>query len=253
MSSTNGARLLTRVQKQLKKQSKASVPSEDRPVLEHLLLGVCLEDADLPAAETVLERLKTDFHDWNEVRVSSVPELHEATKGLPHREEKALRIKKVLQSLFESTYTFDLEELRRKPLGQAAKRLSKLQGVSPFAIAYTVQVALGGHAIPVDEGVARLMVRLGIADEDANHEEIRSRLERYIPKARGQEFTVVVRQIAAQAASKKKLELVDKLLVEFGLTEAAPKKSSSRSAKKTAKASPAKKSAPKKKTKKTSR
>ena len=253
MSSTNGARLLTRVQLQLKKRSKAGVSHADYSVLEHLLLGVCLEDADLPAAEPVLERLKNEFRDWNEVRVSSVRELELAVKGLPNREEKALRIKRILQSLFESTYGFDLEDLLKKPLGQATKRLNSLEGASSFAVAYTLQAGLGGHAIPVDEGVARLMVRLGIAHEDADYEEIRSRLERYIPKARGQEFTAVVRQVAVKVASKKKPEAVDKLLAEFGLTEEKPKQAASRRTKKTTLASTTKKKTTKKLAKKTSR
>jgi endonuclease-3 len=236
MSATNGARLLTRLQKQLKKQSTVGSPPSDYAVLDHLLFGVCLEDAEFSAADAVLNRLKSGYYDWNEVRVSSIRELELSAKGLPNPEDKAMRIKQVLQSLFETTYGFDLEDLRRKPLGQAVKRLRKLEGTTPFAIAYTVQAALGGHAIPVDEGMARLMIHLGIVGESANHEEIRSRLERYVPKARGQEFTALVRHLAVQAAGRKKPEAVDKLLAEFGLVGGVPKSSARQTIQKTPRA-----------------
>ncbi len=72
--------------------------------------------------------------------------------NLPEPLEAAARLKGVLQSVFESDYSFDLEHLKKQNIGVAVKRLQKLQGATPFNVAYATQTALGGHSIPVDKG-----------------------------------------------------------------------------------------------------
>ena len=65
-------------------------------------------------AEKVFEQLSKHFFDWNEVRVSTVTELAEAMRALPDPQVAGSNIKRVLQGVFESSYSFELESLRSK-------------------------------------------------------------------------------------------------------------------------------------------
>src|SRR3990170_3461988 len=168
MASSNRTAILTKTIKVLKKHYKPSDSKEERSLLEQLLFACCLENSPPDAAETVYKALREQFFDWNEVRVSSIRELAEGMHGLADPEDAARRVKSVLQHVFEGLYSFDLEGLKRQNIGQAVKKLEKYQGATPFGIAYVVQHALGGHAIPVNRGAIQAFCVLGaISDVEA--------------------------------------------------------------------------------------
>src|SRR5262249_44141948 len=104
MANTNRAALINKTYKVLKKHYKP-VPARNCPVLESLLFACCLENAHYDKAEEAYTTLSTSFFDWNEVRVSSVDELAEVIKMLPEPASSANNLKKVLYSVFESTYS----------------------------------------------------------------------------------------------------------------------------------------------------
>lgn len=195
MAVANRAKFFDKLYRLLHKQYEVHVPPE-RPVLEQALFGVCLENATWQAAEAAFARLRERFFDWNEVRVSSPRELAESLDGLSDPLQRARAIKAILQSVFESRYAFDLEGLRRLSLGQAAKELGALDGISPFVVAFVLQAALKGHAIPLDETTIRVVRRLGLAGEQADCEEMRASLERLVSKTRGPAFCSLLRELA---------------------------------------------------------
>ena len=203
MAAPSRAKQLSRLHNTLKRKYRPRLPSDERTVLEYLILGVCLENATLAPAEAALKRLDSEFYDWNEVRVSTVGELQKVLDDLPDTEQKALRIRSVLHDVFETYYQFDLEDLRRKPLGQAQKVLNKLDGADPFVVAFTVQGTLGGHAIPTDDRLHDCLTRLGLAEAQDSPAELASRLERWIPKARGREFCWLLRRLSTELDRRK--------------------------------------------------
>ena len=197
MTTTNRTALLNKIHKVLKKHYKPAGNRHDQPVLDSLLLAACLENSRPATAEAVLEKLKTSFFDWNEVRVSTVKELAEIMHDLADPETAAAHIKGILQSVFESEYSFDLESLKKKNLGDAVKRLQKLDGATPFVVAYTVQTAIGGHSIPVDRGTLGALFVLGVINESETTNGSVPGMERAIPKSKGQEFGSLLHQLGA--------------------------------------------------------
>src|SRR5262245_64942649 len=129
---TNRTSAIAKVYKVLKKHYKPSAPPEDRTVLEHLLYACVLENARFEAADEAFARLKELYFDWNEIRVTTVTELAEGMGGVPDAAAAAHRVKKSLQSIFESNYSFDIETLKKQNLGKAEKDLEKVNGVTPF-------------------------------------------------------------------------------------------------------------------------
>jgi len=197
MSTPNRAALLTKIHKVLKKHYKPAVPHEEQPLLEALLFASCLENTHFETAAKVYHTIKTSFYDWNEVRVTTVKELSEAMAALPDPVAAATHLKGVLQSVFESEYSFDLEALKKQNIGQAVKRLQKAEGATPFIVAYGTQIALGGHAIPLDRGALGVLVVLGAATEAEAASGTVTGLERAIPKAKGQEFGGLLHELGA--------------------------------------------------------
>lgn len=183
----------------LKKHYDPAEP-EERPVLEQLIYGVLREGATRAQADKAFKKLTDAFFDWNEIRVSQPPEVQEKLGDLPDAAAKAQRLISVLQEVFETTYSFKLDEIDKKGLKNAAKQLSRMKDASDFAVAWVVQRSLGGHAIPLDAPTIRVLKRLGIfleADDD-NLESLRATLEHLIPKARGPMFSDVVSQLAKE-------------------------------------------------------
>ncbi|VTS03710.1 endoiii-related endonuclease : Putative endoIII-related endonuclease OS=Singulisphaera acidiphila (strain ATCC BAA-1392 / DSM 18658 / VKM B-2454 / MOB10) GN=Sinac_5501 PE=4 SV=1 [Gemmata massiliana] len=213
---TNKQQLLTQAQAALKKRFPlpALEPETPRPLLEELIFAICREGSTTEDAEAGYARLRKVFVDWNEIRVSTVQEVADALRPLPNSGPRAGWIIGVLHAVFELNYSYDLGDMEKKGLKQAAKQVSRyfndselkklnlkqaakqigrFKQVNDFAVAWVVQRSLGGHAIPLDGPTFRVLRRLGvIEDVDTDTEDmeaLRGGIEHVIPKARGPEFT----------------------------------------------------------------
>ncbi|HVC98137.1 MAG TPA: hypothetical protein VND64_30985 [Pirellulales bacterium] len=214
MPTTNRMALLTKIHKVLKKHYKPVSPVE-RTLLEHLLYACCLENASYEAADRAYASISTDFFDWNEVRVSTVKELAEVMHALPDPSSSASNLKRILQGVFESTYSFDLELLRKQNLGVAQQRLKKLEGCTDFAVAYVTQAVLGGHAIPVDRGLFDCLAVLGLVTEVDRKSSTVPGMERAIAKNKGIEFGSLAHQLGADFVANPYAPALHKVLIEI--------------------------------------
>jgi endonuclease III len=167
------------------------------PVLEQFIFALCRENATTEQARQAFESLKARFFDWNEVRVSTIRELEEALVGLPDAEGRAQRLVSFLQEVFEEKFAFELEDLHKKGLKQAAKKLTNYGAANDYVGAWVVQRSLGGHAIPIDAATLRCTRRLGLIEANADDPEaVRATLEHLVPKAKGPQFTDAVSVVA---------------------------------------------------------
>lgn len=154
-------------------------------VLHRMVYAVCREGTTRDEADEAFKKLGEAFFDLNEVRVSAAREVARAIQQLPDSMDRAERIIAILQEVFETTYSFDLEGLHKKGLKQAQKVLERYRGTSPFLVAYVLRHSMDGHAIPVDEDVLRALKRLHIVEDLADIESAQATLENAIPKTKG--------------------------------------------------------------------
>jgi len=175
-------------------------PPADRSLFEHLLYACCLEDARPEAADEAFAKLQQTFFDWNEVRVTTIKELSETMASLPNPVAAATRLKRALQHIFETHYSFDIESLKKQNLGKAVKDLQGIRGMTPFIVDYVTQHGLGGHAIPLSASIIDLLTVLGIVTETEARRNRIPGLERAVPKANGVEFASLLHQFAADFA-----------------------------------------------------
>jgi len=215
MTSPSRSAQFGKLAKSLKKFYKPVVPNAERPVLEHLLFASCLENAHYEKADEAYAALVHTFFDWNEIRVTTVKELAETMTGLPDPAAAAQRVKRVLQGVFETTYAFDLEDLRKKNLGVAVERLEKIAGSTKFSVGYVVQTALGGHWIPVDSGTLAALEVLGLITAQDAQEGVVPGLERAIAKNKGMEFATLLHQLGADFTANPYSTNLHKMLVQI--------------------------------------
>lgn len=190
----------------LKKRYKRTLAKTDRPVLDLILYAICLENVSEAEADAALERLMNGFHDYNEMRVSSLTELEPAFRGADQPEYRALRVRTVLQDIFENIYSFDFEGLRKKTLDAASKQLGKLRFLSDFIHNYTLQAGLGAHLIPIDERMRNAAVWLGLVSPGASEAEAAEELKSVLRKNDAPLFCHLLRCLATDPAFVKTFE-----------------------------------------------
>jgi endonuclease-3 len=214
MSAPSRTTQFVKLQKTLKKIYEP-VALVERSVLEHLLFACCLENAPPEKAEEAFAALVHTFFDWNEIRVTTVKELSEVMGGLPDPPLVANRIKRVLQNVFETTYKFDLEDLRKKNLGVAVEKIEKINGTTKFSVAYVVQAALGGHSIPVDSGTLDALRVVDLISDEDHQKGVVPGLERAIPKNKGAEFGSMLHRLGADFVANPYASSLHKILLQI--------------------------------------
>ncbi len=256
MAATNRSNILTKLHRVLKKHYKPVPIDPNRTLLEHAIHGICLENAPDEAADRAYGILKTEFFDWNEIRVTTVKELAETINFLPNANRAASKIKRFLQNVFESQYSFDIEILRKATLKVALKKIEEYGPLPPFALSRVIQLGLGGHSIPVDALGMELFFVLGVITEENKKKQVVPGLDRVIAKSKGIEFSTLYHQLAVAFGDSPYSNNIRAILIEVDpeVKQRLPKRKAATkkkaAPKKSAKKAPAKKAAPKKSAKK---
>ena len=243
MSSGNRTVKYENLLKSLRKHYKPLADPPERSVLEHLLYACCLEDARIDQADEGFAKLQQTYFDWNEVRVTTVAELAEALKPLPFPLQAASRIKQCLQSIFETRYQYDIDDMKKANLGKATAELEAWKGMSPFVVSYVSQHSLGGHSIPASNLICDAMWQCDILTLAELQKKSLPGIERAIPKNKGVEFAGLMHQFACDLYHHPRSAAPLAVLKEMGATyktKPKPEEQSSDSKSKASKASPAK-------------
>lgn len=213
MAAANRANVFSACHKTAKKHYTSAGPDK-RSILEQLVFSAILENAPHKVAEECYGTLQSEYFDWNEVRVTSVPELSEVFAKHPNADVAAARVKTLLQNIFEAIYTYDLEGLKKGNQGKAVASIEKY-GATPFVLGYVTQHGLGGHSIPVDRALLNLMFVLGaITDKELEKQTVPG-MERAIPKTKGVEFSDIVHELAVDFQNAPFSKKIRDLLLEI--------------------------------------
>ena len=247
MSTSNRAGLYKKTFRVLKKHYKPVIPVTDRSLLEHLLYACCLENSQPETADEAYAKLQESYYDWNEIRVTSVSELAETLNSLTDPVDAATRLKQVLQVVFETYYSFDLEHLKKQNLGKTVKELEKYQGTTSFSVDYITQNGLAGHSIATNRGTIKALVVLGIVSEAEAKKRRLPGMERAIAKPKGIEFSSLLHQLGTDFDMTPFSSRVRAILLEIAADAKSrfPKRKTRKKVKKELVAAP-KKAAPKK-------
>ncbi len=215
MASNNRATQINKVLKIVKKHFKPTEIPAERTLLEHLIFACCAENSLHEVANEVFATLDSNYYDWNEVRVTSIRELSQVMKRLNDAQEAATRLKRVLQSVFETHYSFDLELMKKQNIGATVKQLEKYKGTTVYTVAFVTQNALAGHAIPINQGLLESMRVVGvISDKEAKKGTVPG-LERIVSKSKGAEIGTMLHQLGVELHRSPYGPAIRKLLLEI--------------------------------------
>jgi len=228
MASNNRATQINKVLKIAKRHFKPVEIPADRTVLEHLIFACCAENSLYDVANEVFAALSSSYYDWNEVRVTSIRELAEVMKLLNDPKEAATRLKRVLQSVFETHYSFDLESMKKQNIGQTIKQIEEYNGSTNFLVAFVTQNALGGHSIPINRGLLESMRVVEVVSDTEAAKGTVPGLERAVPKTKGVEVGSILHQLGVELYRSPYGPAIRKLLLEIepGCKDRLPKRPS---------------------------
>jgi endonuclease-3 len=227
MSITNRTANIEKLSKTLKKYYTFNPIAADRSVLDLMLYACCLENSQYDAADEAFAKLQQSYHDLNEVRVTTVAELKDDIfSGLSNPGEVATRVKQTLHSMYETRYSFDLEEMRKGNLGKAVAEMEKWEGTTPYMISFVTQHALGGHSIPLSKSALHFFIIAEmLTPVEAEKKQVPG-LERTIAKSKGPEFASLLHQFITEWQSSPKSPTVLTIFKALGVDaqSAAPPK-----------------------------
>lgn len=148
------------------------------------------------AAEQSYSRLKRNFVDWNELRVSSDLEIRRTVSVAADAGSLVQRIKTLLNRIQSERSQLSLEFLGDLNKGDARRYLRSLGMLSPATIDLVLRQKKSDDVVPVDEHSERVLARTGLVPPRASRTDIQKLLRRLVPEDRVLRFHRAVLDIA---------------------------------------------------------
>ena len=201
LTSAQKQKLIEKIHSVLKGHYSPQLPNTTRPLLEQVLFACCLENSHYVDAEKAFSNLQENAFDLNEIRVTTVAELADLLVGLPDPSRAALSLRRVLQSVFESTYNFSLEHAKKHSVSHGVKTLDNLRSLTPFTKVFVTSTALGGHGVPLDHGAITVLYLSGMVSFEEYQQVSAPGLDRMVTKKIGKDFSSLLHQFGADLLS----------------------------------------------------
>jgi endonuclease-3 len=130
------------------------------------------------------ESLKRRFPDWDQARRARASSIEAAIRSGGLARQKSVRIKNLLNEIYERRGALDLSFLCRAPLEEAREFLASFKGVGPKTVACTLLFACNRPVFPIDTHIFRIARRLALIPERCSDEEAHRLMEAVIPAGR---------------------------------------------------------------------
>jgi endonuclease-3 len=160
-----------------------------------LLRFLLAEETDQASVAKVLKRFTEEFVDLNEVRVSFPREIAAVMPEVAHAEQKASRATRLFNAIFLSHNTMTWEFLRTLGVRELRQLFEKLDGGGEVLGAAAVMLLSGGHAVPADADVVRVLSRLGLTAEGEDAAALQGFLERAVTREQGYETWALMHRL----------------------------------------------------------
>lgn len=125
--------------------------------------------------------LMDTFETLESVAAASPEVIEDAIRSGGLAKQKSLRIKSVLNQVYDEVGSFDLSFLSEMPMEEAKAWLKKFPGIGPKTAAIILCFALGMPAMPVDTHIYRVSQRLGLIGPKINADKAHDILEPMVP------------------------------------------------------------------------
>src|SRR6185295_15545621 len=156
----------------------------DLDPLDVLIQTILSQSTTNVNSHRAFESLKQRFPDWQSARRARVTSIESAIRSGGLARQKSIRIKQLLNEIFERRGSLDLSFLFRAPLEEARQFLASFNGVGPKTVACTLLFACNRPVFPIDVHIFRIARRLELIPERGSDQEAHRMMELMIPEDR---------------------------------------------------------------------
>lgn len=137
-------------------------------LVETLLFYLLYQSSSISAARRAFKHFRDDYVDLNEVRVSTMGEIRATLKKAGVNEQTAQLIRSALKDIYLRENAVSLASIEQLPPEQARRYLSQIEHLPAHAIDYLLLVRWEHPVLPVDDQIARMVSRIGLASANAS-------------------------------------------------------------------------------------
>ncbi len=168
------------------------VPVPDRGLdpLDVLILTILSQSTTNVNSDRAFESLKRRFPNWEEARRARVSSIEAAIRSGGLARQKSIRIKKLLNDIFDRRGSLDLSFLSTAPLEEAKRFLASFKGVGPKTVACTLLFACRRPVFPIDTHIFRIARRLALIPEKCSDQQAHNLMADLLPEDRFYEIHI---------------------------------------------------------------
>jgi endonuclease-3 len=162
------------------------IPRRERKAdpLEVLIQTILSQNTNDRNRDLAYERLRTRFPHWGDIPRAKKGEIARAIRPGGLANQKAKRIRDLLQWIKDQQGGFGLLSLRKMGSEEIEETLGALKGIGPKTLACLLLFGLGREAFPVDTHILRIGRRLGFIPERLDAEKAHSWMVPLVPKGK---------------------------------------------------------------------
>ncbi len=174
-------------------------------VVEQIILAILSDNESLSKAQSVLQKLKSFYVDFNELRVARPMELAaEMGTSLAGASAKAKRTLAVLKGIFDRENSFDFDFLKSKSKQDLEDYFRDIPGSDNYLMSSVILHCCGRQAFPLDKKMLEACKELELARGPVSLENMQAYLERQLRSADSYVFCRLLKQYSIQETSRSK-------------------------------------------------
>ena len=135
---------------------------KDLDVLETMILGSLASSMSLVHLLKAWEVFKTEFVDWNEVRISSASEVSEVISKANDPLQLAMQLKEMMQVIFERRHMLNLEFIHENSIVDVKEFFKRSPDLPDLARQLVLSYVKGQPAVPLETWAQGGLIRAGL-------------------------------------------------------------------------------------------
>jgi hypothetical protein len=191
----------------------------DDPITNEIVVSMLLWESSIAHATKAFEGIRSDLVDLNELRVCTPDELMPILGvRMPRSSERVLRLLSILNTIYDRENTLTLAHIREMNKRDVLAYLTGIDGLPQFAIARVLLFALGLHAVPLDERIAKKLVGESVLEPGQTLDQQCSSLERMVRASDASETYTLLEHWAQESRSQTRTKKSKKTPATKGAT-----------------------------------
>lgn len=158
------------------RSSPRAVDDYPREVVDLIVFHKLHVAMDMEKAWKSYRQLKSEFVDWNEVRVSSLREIQEQLSSADDSLELAVFVKSFLEFLHSERQRLNLELLSDENLTEIRRYLRQIKGIEPATVGLILLLRKDHPIVPLSSAMEQSLLRIGVVRKQDTRDRKEKRL-----------------------------------------------------------------------------